>query len=88
MSSDEFKRKTISNYAVEGAKIKNIGKMCKTCAFKFDSEANKEPHNVDAAFQCLAYDMQFNCHINIGENKGCECIGFQYAKMYLEKKNK
>lgn len=78
-------RKKISEYAKKGAEEFKHGAMCKTCAFKFNSEANLEPHNVRAAFECLAYGQIFNCHIKPGENKGCECVGFKYAKDYLNK---
>jgi hypothetical protein len=75
----------IAEYAKEGAKIgPDLGKMCSTCAFKLNSDANLEPHNAEAAMQCLAYYMAFNCHKKEGGDKGCECIGFKYAKRYLE----
>lgn len=76
----------IAHYAQEGAKKDgpDLGKMCSTCAFKLNSPANLEPHNVQAAMECLSYDMTFNCHIESGKDKGCECIGFQYAKRYFE----
>ncbi len=60
--------------------------MCGTCAFKLDSDANLEPHNVKSALEALAYYGQFNCHITTGVNKGCECIGFKHAKQHLESK--
>lgn len=75
----------IAVFAKKGAKEgEYLGKMCSTCAFKLNSPANLEPHNVEAAMECLAYYMTFNCHKKEGGNKGCECIGFQYAKRYLE----
>ena len=80
----EQRRNQISNLAKRGAQIKNIGKMCNTCAFKLNSDANLEPHNVESAWDCLAYDGKFNCHIQIGVDKGCECIGFKYAKQFFD----
>lgn len=77
-------RKKLAEIAQKGSSIKNIGRMCGTCAFKLDSDANLEPHNVQAAWDCLAYEGKFNCHIESGVNKGCECIGFKYAKLYFE----
>lgn len=86
-TSEELKRKRIARLASDGAKIKRQGKMCDTCAFKLNSDANMEPHNVDAAFEALAYYGQFNCHKEIGVNKGCECIGFKHAKQLIEDRN-
>ena len=79
-------RKVISEYAKRGAAIKPLGKMCSTCAFKLDSPANLEPHNVEAAHQCLAFYGEFNCHITTGVDKGVTCVGFLHAKQYLESK--
>ncbi len=71
--------------AMQGAKIANLGKMCNTCAFKLDSPANLEPHNIQAAHECLAgNDMQFNCHKAPGIDKKIKCKGFMYAKAYLK----
>lgn len=79
------RRKRIAIMAIEGAKGANRGAMCSSCAFKLDSPANLEPHNVDAALDALYMPgFVFNCHIEPGFDKGCECIGFQYAKHYLE----
>lgn len=80
----EVRRKQIASLALKGAKLGNIGKMCGTCAFKLDSDANLEPHNVESAWECLAYGGQFNCHKEIGVDKGCECVGFKYAKAFFE----
>jgi len=77
-------RKKLAEIAQKGAAIENLGRMCGTCAFKLDSDANLEPHNVQAAWDCLAYEGTFNCHIESGVNKGCECIGFKYAKAFFE----
>lgn len=77
-------RKRLSNLVVAGAKLTNLGRMCNSCAFKFDSPANLEPCNVQAAHECLAYGMTFNCHSAPGVDKGCKCVGFKYAKFYLD----
>lgn len=81
---DDHMRKQLADMAFKGAKFGSLGKMCGTCAFKLDSEANLEPHNVEAAWNCLAYEGQFNCHVTSGIDKGCECIGFKYAKAFFE----
>lgn len=78
--SDDVMRKRLAELARVGAKFGDQGKMCGTCAFKLDSDANFEPHNVEAAWECLAYEGQFNCHITSGVNKECKCIGFKYAQ--------
>lgn len=77
---DDVMRKRLALLARAGAKFADQGKMCSTCAFKLDSDANLEPHNVEAAWECLAYEGQFNCHITSGVNKGCRCVGFKYAQ--------
>lgn len=77
-------RRMLADLAMKGAKLGNLGKMCSTCAFKLDSDANLEPHNVDAAADCIAYGGTFNCHVTSGVDKGCECVGFKYAKAYFE----
>jgi len=80
---NEALRKKLAGFAIRGAKHGNLGKMCGTCAFKLDSDANLEPHNVQAAWDALAYEGQFNCHIETGVNKGCVCIGFKYAQAFF-----
>lgn len=82
---EEHQRKYIAEMAMKGATIKPLGKMCGSCAFKLDSDANLEPHNVDAAFQTVAFEQNvFNCHEEIGVDKGCLCVGFLHAKQYSE----
>ncbi len=80
---DLLDRKFISDLAKKGGQIKRLGAMCHTCAFKFDSEANLEPENVARASDCLLMGNTFNCHIEKGVDKGCECVGFQHARQYL-----
>lgn len=80
-------RNYISNLAIEGAKIKNCGKMCSSCAFKKDSPANMEPHNVEAAVQALDHG-QFNCHIETGIDSGHPCAGFKNALQVVDPERK
>lgn len=75
-------RHIIANWAEHGAIDGDV--MCKTCAFRRDSEANMEPHNVDSAIESLAYYQQFNCHIRTGIDAGRMCIGYKSARRYLE----
>ncbi len=79
---EERRRKQLALLAIRGSKLGNLGKMCGTCAFKLDSDANLEPHNVDAALNCVMYGGTFNCHVESGVDKGCECVGFKYAMAY------
>ena len=83
--SNDNSRKILADIAKKGAAINNLGSMCKTCAFKLDSDANLEPHNVDAAWQCVAFQQaDFNCHKEIGVDAEKKCVGFQHAKQYYE----
>lgn len=83
----DVNRKALAALAREGAKFENHGKMCGTCAFKLNSDANFEPHNVDRAWDCLATEGTFNCHVESGVDKGCECVGFKYAKAAFRSSN-
>jgi hypothetical protein len=83
-SIDDVLRKRLAALARDGASLGDQGKMFGTCAFKLNSDANLEPHNVSAAWECLAYEGQFNCHIISGVNKGCRCVGFKYAITAVE----
>lgn len=73
----------LADYAQKGAKLCDCGKMCNECAFKLNSPANLEEHNVDGAMSALAYEGVFNCHINDYEDAGEPCRGFLYAKQYF-----
>ena len=82
---------TISNIAKKGAKLGSCGKMCNECAFKKNSVANLESHNVEKALFILEEislkgesGHVFNCHIQ-GTFKKSEkqCVGFLYAKQFL-----
>jgi hypothetical protein len=79
----EFNRNYIAELAVKGASIKNCGKMCSSCAFKKDSEANLERHNVEAAIQSLEMG-QFNCHIETDVDSGTPCKGFLNALQVID----
>lgn len=80
--------------AREGARMtgqngKNCGRLCKDCAFK-----PNQPHTaeyleaVEAAAFCLAGDgSRFTCHEDGGgESNGLPCMGYWYAKQYLDSK--
>ncbi len=85
--AEEHQRKYIAEMARKGAAIKPLGKMCSTCAFKLGSDANLEPHNVDAAFQTVAFEQNvFNCHKELGVDKGCVCVGFLHARQYAHQR--
>ena len=80
----------LADMASKGAAIKSCGKMCGTCAFKLDSAANLEPHNVETAFETLqeysfGTKSQFNCHTETGVDAGRLCVGFQHAINYLKR---
>lgn len=84
MNRDDHQRRFIADMAMKGAAIKNHGAMCSTCAFKFDSDANKEPHNVESAAQCVIFDLGvFHCHKEIDVDAGVPCKGFLNAKEYV-----
>lgn len=80
----------LAELARKGAAIQSCGKMCSSCAFKLNSAANLEPHNVETAFETLQeYSFgtrsQFNCHKQTGGDAGRICTGFQYATNYLSR---
>jgi len=84
-NNHEELRNHIADLAIEGAKIKNCGKMCGSCAFKRDSEANIERKTVSDAMECLAYGhQQFNCHIEGGYDSGKPCAGFLNALQVVD----
>ena len=82
----------IAKMAQKGAKYGGCGKMCNECAFNLGSAANKEPQNVLKAIVILeeiiytgSTKRSFNCHPQ-GQygDSGTLCVGFQYAKQFLE----
>ncbi len=78
----------IAGTAKKGAKIKRLGRMCNDCAFKLNSDANKDDEATMAAIDCLAFQGQFNCH-QVDANgefidKGTPCIGFLHAKQFYD----
>ena len=86
---EKHQRTYIAAIAKKGAAIKRLGKMCSTCAFKLDSDANMEPHNVETAFESVAFQQNvFNCHIESGKDKGCPCVGFLHASQFYDQKIK
>ena len=79
----------LAQMAQKGAKLGSCGRMCNTCAFKLNSPANLESDTVEAAFDALAWGMQFNCHpqdTGFGDG-GKLCVGYQYALQHLNDKN-
>jgi hypothetical protein len=82
-------KEILSDTAKKGAKESNgkFGKMCSECAFKKGGAANNEPHNVDAALNCLAYGGRFHCHAydenGVLIDGGKPCVGFQYAEYHV-----
>jgi len=81
--------KSISEVAKEGARIakKNgtldqFGKMCETCAFKWE-----QPHTLnyflaaDQAANQLMWEGGFNCHTHDFKCADKPCAGFQLAKL-------
>lgn len=75
----------IAELARKGATLGDCGKMCKSCAFRLNSDANVEPHNVSAAFGTVVYGGIFNCHKEKGVDKNEPCAGFLYAKKWFER---
>ena len=77
----------VASLARKGAEGGKCGKMCKECAFRINSPANREAHNVKDAIKALSKECaQFNCHPQGGYGNADEiCKGFAYAKLYLDK---
>lgn len=61
------------------------GKMCGDCAFKLN-----QPHTTDflmaaeLAVSALAWEGSFNCHTLDHQDAGKPCVGFLYARQYLQ----
>lgn len=89
--TDQQKADLLARWAQAGAKFGDCGKMCSECAFKQGGIANSEPHNVEAALQCLAGMGSFNCHTDSGnglQDAGKPCVGFLYANQYWTSREK
>jgi hypothetical protein len=87
MCEEKPVNEVIAVFAQRGAKLGNCGRMCSECAFRLGSAANLEEHNAEAALQAsLLPGYKFHCHPQ-GKygDAGRECVGFQYAKLYLDK---
>lgn len=85
----EHQRKYIAELAKKGAAIKPLGRMCGSCAYKYNSAANLEPHNVEAAAEAAIFGQAvFNCHKNGYEDAGKRCVGFLHARQYVEQSEK
>jgi hypothetical protein len=85
--------KCISEMAKKGAKVAKAkgllgqcGKMCDTCAFKWE-----QPHTLcyfvaaDLAAGALMSEGKFNCHTHDFKCADKPCSGFQLAKLAYEK---
>lgn len=87
--------KSISDLAKAGAKVakekgvlEECGKMCNTCAFKWDQE-HSLPYFLaadQAAFQLMS-DGKFNCHTHDFKCSDKPCAGFKFAQLVFEKDN-
>lgn len=85
--------KSISEMAAAGAKVakakgllKKCGKMCETCAFKWDQEHILSYFiAADQAAFALMSEGQFNCHTYDFKCADKPCAGFQFAKLVFEK---
>ena len=75
----------LARAAQKGARIKNIGSMCKDCAFRVQPNGNGYEDAVLNAAGCLLNGDTFHCHTPDHQDAGTPCIGFQYAKVYFEK---
>ena len=87
----EFWRKQFATYAEKGREIKNCGNMCKTCAFRLDSDANIEPQTIESVYLTMADETKgrvFNCHTKDLQDSGQNCKGWLHAKQYLNEKFK
>lgn len=80
----------IASHAQKGAAMGvACGKMCSSCAFKFQEEdINGYSAAVDGAVGVLLMGGVFNCH-RADENgdwvdAGKPCAGMQYAKLYTD----
>jgi hypothetical protein len=85
--------KCISEMAKKGARVakekgilKECGKMCSTCAFKWEQEHTLTYfHAADQAAYALMSEGQFNCHTWDFKCADKPCIGFQLSKLVFEK---
>lgn len=72
--------------AKEKGILKECGKMCDTCAFKWD-----QPHTLpyfiaaDNAAYALMSEGKFNCHTHDFKCADKPCAGFLLAKLVFEK---
>jgi len=82
---------SISELAQAGAKIAkekgiDCGKMCDTCAFKWNQEHNLTYFlAADQAAEQLIWEGQFNCHTHDFKCADKPCAGFKFAKLVFEK---
>lgn len=76
--------KRLADLAQKGALLGDCGKMCNDCAFKYN-----QPHDtdylesVDGAALMLAFEGKFHCHTDEHKDAGRPCVGFLYAKQFM-----
>ena len=78
----------VADLVKAGAQLGNCGRMCKTCAFRFPQPlTNDYLQAVEDAIHQLAWGGGFHCHTEDKKDAGTDCIGFEYAKQYLNSKS-
>lgn len=85
--------KSISDLAKAGAKVAKekgvlgkCGKMCDTCAFKWEQEHSLHYFlAADMAAHQLMSEGEFNCHTWNFKDAKKPCAGFELAKLAYEK---
>jgi len=72
--------------AKQQGKLGECGKMCDTCAFKWEQEHNLTYFMAaDNAAYMLMAEGGFNCHTPQFKDAGRPCAGFEFAKLVFEK---
>lgn len=72
--------------AKEKGILGECGKMCDTCAFKWDQDRSLHYFLAadQAAYQLMSEGL-FNCHTHDFKCADKPCVGFQLAKLVFEK---
>lgn len=85
--------KIVAEWAKEGAKLGDCGRMCNDCAFKAGTNANTDPETIENFvywFDLSNPDAKFYCHHDLPEgvliDKSKVCAGFLYVQQYFKKK--
>lgn len=75
----------LAEMARKGAQMGNCGKMCVDCAFTIQPDINNYAETCENALEMLAAGRgTMNCHTDTYGDAGTPCIGFQYAKRYVD----